>query len=95
MSDKHTPGPWRRRGRSVTAGSIRISQSGFVGGACQQIQQAAENERVANAALIAAAPDLLEALTAFSGEACVPRCDSGQCAYCNAAAAVEKATREG
>ncbi len=62
----HTPGPWRVSnngvGMSVSAGGIRISQSGYVGAACMQTQQADIERRNANARLIAAAPELLEAL---------------------------------
>lgn len=57
----HTPGPWTAKRTSVSACGIRISQSGYVGGASVQCEEAAQRMREANATLIAAAPDLLSA----------------------------------
>ena len=60
----HTPGPWTvaNNSRSILAGSIRINQQ--AGPAAQSAAVAARNELTlqANAKLIAAAPDMLEAL---------------------------------
>ena len=60
----HTPGPWTvaNNGKSVLAGSVKINQQ--AGPAAQSAAVAARNELTlqANAKLIAAAPDMLEAL---------------------------------
>lgn len=54
MTTKHTPGPWASVGTTVQAESIR-------GADCQDAELSQEQHR-ANARLIAAAPELLEAL---------------------------------
>jgi len=51
----HTPGPWRTHNHHVDAGKFRFLQT-CMEGACEQEWQA-------NARLIAAAPELLEALS--------------------------------
>lgn len=64
---KHTPGPW------ITKGCSGIYQTPDIydkGGNCiayldSRGALASKNEMLANANLIAAAPDLLEAITAF------------------------------
>ena len=53
---KHTPGPWVTNGTAVNASRIRITQ--------QWLGVLSKEELDANANLIAAAPDLLEALKA-------------------------------
>lgn len=58
---KHTPGPWTYKRFCVHAQGIRISQSGYVGAASCSAEMAADQERIANARLISAAPDLLAA----------------------------------
>ena len=60
MTQKHTPGPWVIAGSLVLAGSNKsICQ---IDGAIQVGKPATEEERKANARLIAATPDLLAAL---------------------------------
>jgi hypothetical protein len=56
----HTPGPWHFDGESIysDAAEVIVSRPQYVGGANH-------NERTANARLIAAAPELLEALEAL------------------------------
>lgn len=51
---KHTPGPWKENGFKVCTGDKTICRVDFDGGA--------DAFDMANAKLIAAAPDLLEAL---------------------------------
>lgn len=60
MTTKHTPGPWATEGNgryyaSVRAPSRMVADMRIIGGAV-------DAENTANARLIAAAPDLLEAL---------------------------------
>jgi hypothetical protein len=57
---KHTPGPWQsHRVGTVSAGQYLIMIKPVRGGA---VQKAAEQERLANARLIAAAPEMLAIL---------------------------------
>jgi len=56
---KHTPGPWRQQGapnshrvNAVSSGPVAVASERFM----------SREERIANARLIAAAPDLLAAL---------------------------------
>ena len=62
MSDRHTPGPWRIEGESgdspYIAGAMPSGEPDHV---CQIIETP-DGEDHANAALIAAAPELLQAL---------------------------------
>jgi len=60
----HTPGPWKvsRSKRSVLAGGIKINQLSGPCAASAGVQIAIDRELQANAKLIAAAPDMLEAL---------------------------------
>lgn len=56
MTDKHTPGPWDVQGDTyVTVNSLIIAH-------CKQAGRTSLDEAMANARLIAAAPDLLAAL---------------------------------
>lgn len=66
MKAKHTPGPWGKRGNTVHKGKLRIATASyalktsslFLNGICIANQEEAE----ANAKLIAAAPEMIEAL---------------------------------
>jgi len=60
----HTPGPWTvaNNGKSVLAGSVKINQQAGPCAASAGVQIAIDRELQANAKLIAAAVDLLEAL---------------------------------
>lgn len=59
MSTKHTPGPWMIAGKTVYA----LNEDGYNRfSALVQDAHTKESELVANARLIAAAPELLEAL---------------------------------
>ena len=60
---RHTPGPWITRGESVVAHRPHVS-GGYNEEPVQALTRTPE-ERLANAALIAAAPELLEALEAW------------------------------
>ena len=60
--NKHTPGPWTHEGQGDITG---IEDNGFGRGpvdVCSVYLRAVEGRHEANARLIAAAPDLLEAL---------------------------------
>lgn len=57
---EHTPGPWVTNGASVTAGSIKIRQSCGPSAASCEVQRRLTVELLANAQLIARAPELLE-----------------------------------
>jgi len=82
---KHTPGPWTVNGAGGTFAKIaRLTPAGVIVSANRVPQPA---EEISNARLIAAAPDLLEALKALhdcpgwttgTGSAHDPRCD-GSC----------------
>ncbi len=58
----HTPGPWRRRGQTITGGEVTI-QDGIKGTVICLFGDMwkGDAERTANACLIEACPDLLEA----------------------------------
>lgn len=95
----HTPGPWKiaNNSRSVLAGagSVKINQQ--AGPAAQSAAVEARNEFTlrANAKLIAAAPDILDALRKIRGELCrrhSPLVVETDYAYINAA--IAKATGE-
>lgn len=62
---KHTPGPWMVRTLDMSIGSID-AESGIQVAQAQEVSVADRNsghwERIANTRLIAAAPELLEAL---------------------------------
>jgi hypothetical protein len=62
MTTKHTPGPWRiaRQNPSPTTGEWMIA--GSVLGYLAEVRDCGSGDVRANALLIAAAPDLLEAL---------------------------------
>jgi hypothetical protein len=60
---KHTPGPW-----AVSDGDV-TNESGIV---IATVQRAGNGETVPNCRLIAAAPDLLEALEAVLAMHCMP-----------------------
>lgn len=65
MDTKHTPGPWRASGGSLTVPKCHVlSGSGKASYALAHVFGETEVERMANARLIAAAPELLEACKA-------------------------------
>jgi hypothetical protein len=87
--NKYTPGPWESVRHSNSL--IGIRQKGSGDDLCQVVQPAGRREQKANAHLIAAAPELLEALkntlswlTSYPGEG------TAQC-YAKARAAIAKA----
>lgn len=57
----HTPGPWRAKGAEVYCGRLRVCSQVNAADASLNIGGSVERSH-ANARLIAAAPDLLEAL---------------------------------
>lgn len=62
---KHTPGPWKTNITRLSDNSIYVSHVlGPKGQGLAQIGIYGEEETLANASLIAAAPDMLEALQA-------------------------------
>jgi hypothetical protein len=64
MIKKHTPGPWQlnKTKTGVNAGSIRIRQQSPPMAASCAVQQRHQEELLANALIIKAAPDLVDAL---------------------------------
>lgn len=65
---KHTPGPWTTEKRVTTEITIRAADKTVIAGArCDSYLPAYESE--ANARLIAAAPELLDALETMTGYA--------------------------
>ena len=84
MNIKHTPGPWHYVKRTCGDGG-----SGTVTGpdnrsimACNNSVDRTKEEKLANARLIAAAPDLLEALRE-AADILSANCDCGDCGPCN------------
>lgn len=62
MTDKYTPGPW------ITQGDTYVTVNSLIIAHCKQSGHITLDETIANAHLIAAAPDLLAALDAiFNG----------------------------
>jgi hypothetical protein len=68
----HTPGPWKvaNNSRSVLAGPVKINQQGGPAAQSAAVLAVQERELMANAKLIAAAPDLLAALRSVRAELC-------------------------
>ena len=66
MTSKHTPGPWRveRQNPSPTTGEYMVA--GATAGYLAEVRDCGGGNVLANATLIAAAPELLQAL-----EACI------------------------
>ena len=90
---KHTPGPWKpacgARGTTCRHPAI-LCDGGQVGNATRQGSEAATD---ANARLIAAAPDLLEALQTIAGYLDdTAACNSDKAMASTARAAIAKAT---
>ena len=76
MDAKHTPGPWRLDGPAANGEqSIGISRAWEIGGASICEVDSSRDHRVllADARLIAAAPELLAALKAITDELGVPQ----------------------
>jgi len=81
--EKHTSGPWMVSGGESKAGDLFVWEAGkyFGGHALARVYFAAPGDTKANAKLIAAAPELLEALRecARIGKAgVVQRCETGK-----------------
>lgn len=64
MATQHTPGPWKAEAPSEYGISIVAPSGGSLGCAWPEDLLGNMHDAVANARLIAAAPDLLEALSA-------------------------------
>jgi hypothetical protein len=74
MKNKHTPGPWLYAQEGVTAFNI-VNPDGYsVVHLSALLNSTAATDLEANARLIAAAPDMYEALLEFEISQC-PRCD--------------------
>lgn len=84
MTAKHTPGPWHAQGREVVSEDGTLIAKTSFGGACHE-----------DAALMAAAPDLLAALSRLVGERMPCPTATGHaladCPWCAARAALAKA----
>jgi len=65
---KHTPGPWKYRNNAVDKGYYIQSKTAFIGDVGGGLQS--KEEIKANAALISAAPELLEALKTCYASLC-------------------------
>ncbi len=65
MEYTHTPGPWKTGRALNTTGSVKIVHRGHLTlawASCEDVSDITRDEAMANASLIAAAPDLLAAL---------------------------------
>lgn len=62
MMTNHTPGPWKVHDEYGSIGSITNADGSIVVAQAQQVEPRSQAVRVANAHLIASAPDLLLAL---------------------------------
>ena len=67
MTTKHTPGPWKYRRIGARRGPVRLTDKTFVvtpegGPAFAYLPEGRDDIQEANALVIAAAPELLEAL---------------------------------
>ena len=58
----HTPGPWKVNSQYGEIGSVTNSSGTVAVAQAQQVEPRSHEGRIANAHLIAAAPELLEAL---------------------------------
>ena len=87
MSAAHTPGPWSVGGPTEFVNQVRIEP-------CIGVAYGAGGEVVANARLIAAAPDLLAALQKALDH-CILPASSISAAEAEARAAIAKATGDG
>ena len=90
---KHTPGPWKARGSQVTASCLAYSNSRPNQVCYVELDGTPDGEVKANAALIAAAPEMLEALKAVEKRVC---CTEETCNDCGGIvrAAIAKAQGE-
>lgn len=86
----HTPGPWMTDDETVNHGPIIIQRDGSLEVAA--IYGEGKDQRAANARLIAAAPDLLEALQALIRSSKIPNLAELPGARLNAIIAVRLAT---
>lgn len=95
--DKHTPGPWNVNTTKVDGAIVRwhiaSDKHGSVYPVCEHVIECEPSgaEQLANASLIAAAPELLVALEQALEQAIFPGVTISD-AYNNARAAVAKAT---
>jgi hypothetical protein len=89
---KHTPGPWVAKGiHAVMSDGFQFKQQTPIGeGSCMQTQQRNRERRESNARLIAASPDLLEALRDMISD----RNQLSEATVSFAKAAIAKATGE-
>ena len=90
MSAEHTPGPWVVYDDSNNGKTNRIEIAAR-GKTVARIYHSVPEEDLPNARLIAAAPDLLEALQ-YMVNACPAIDPSGEDAHAHARAAIAKAT---
>jgi len=102
MSKNHTPGPWTVRIAKTSVGLVRWHIAGVdadsfapiaINSGSFDLFRSRETEE-SNARLIAAAPDLLEALAVLTELVSFQICDDGHPAIINARAAIAKATGE-
>ena len=94
MTSKHTPGPWILKfGKGILHDYIIRGPNGWPVACFEHYKQATKKETKANARLIAAAPELLEALERLMVE-CDLVSDNALEAYTKARAAIAKATGE-
>ena len=94
MKAKHTPGPWRVGYLDCNKQSVVMSEHIEIATCWHHSVGSIEKEMHANAALIAAAPDLLETLQVLLSlhDACVDTADAWNASMEEARAAIAKAT---
>ena len=81
---KHTPGPWRLSGGNTVHSDEAKCIVAFVGTANEEVREFSGARQLADAHLIAASPELLEALETLLTYGCV-RCGMEHCERCQAA----------
>ena len=69
METRHTPGPWKYEKHATLSGGTIVAPSQSADGLSEIIAHALSSPNDADMALIAAAPDLLEACTSALGMA--------------------------
>ena len=80
-----TPGPWEVNPFNAQVDAMPVEPKHSIAPVCQLLwptQERSEAETEANAHLIAAAPDMYEALEYACSELCHPECNKKTCSSC-------------
>ena len=88
---EHTPGPWRVESRGGMNGREVRADATYVVATVNTTNNTAGN-RLANARLIAAAPELLTVVVHAAAAPCLAADFASQCLHCIARAAIRAAT---